>query len=168
MGDLRSRLPVAIRRACFFMANLLVAAACHRADLPSGAAFDGRAVTALGAQDGYLFVFSPFNCSLKASQIDAINLIAQRTRRSGVILTAGFASVDSLTAADAVAQLGIHMRFVPLTNTSLATYVGGGGMQLPLVIAIRGGRVIGLLAGPDAERLDGWIAWLEQGALEQS
>jgi hypothetical protein len=120
-----------------------------------------RAVASLGADDGYLFVFSPFNCSLRAPQIRAMNELARRHRRSGRILTIGHALSDSTTAAQAVAELGILLQSRPLATTAL----GGSpvaGLIGPLAIAIRHGKVIAILAGANAERIDTWLAWLEQ------
>ena len=118
-------------------------------------------VASLEASDGYLFVFSPFNCSLRSAQITAMNELAIRRRRTGRILTVGHELADSNAAADAVRALGIRLPTRPLASTPLGRG-HAAGLSAPLAIAIRHRRVVAVLAGPEAERLHTWIAWLEQ------
>ena len=146
-----------IRRACV-LAGTLLTATCTSVDHGS-LRLEGAARAALGARDGYVFVFSPIDCSLRQEQIDRLNILAARARRSGVILTTG--PIDDSTAARAVALLGIRMRTAPLAVTTLSAAIDAAQLRLPLAIAIRHGRVIGVLAGQEAERLDAWVSWLE-------
>jgi hypothetical protein len=141
---------------------VVLTSACRGQPGPEGDSLRHRAVAALGAPDGYVFVFSPFNCSLQAAQIDAMNLIAERTRRSGVILTVAPGEVADSVTAGAVARLGLRMKAQPLARSPLRDVTTNEQLRLPLVIAVRGGQVIGVLAGDNVNRLDSWLAWLEQ------
>jgi hypothetical protein len=144
------------------MTALIAASACR----PTEDSWARRAAQTLGASDGYVFVFSPFNCSLKAEQIDAMNELATRQRRSGRVLTVGHEIADSATASEAVADLGIRLRASPLAATPLGRSSQPAGLHVPLVIAIRDGEVIAILSGADAGRLDTWLAWLEHRSEE--
>jgi hypothetical protein len=138
----------------------VLVAACVR-PAPSPQSLGRRAAEALGARDGYVFVFSPFNCSLQQEQIDALNTIAARKRRSGIILTIGPGNLDDATSANAVAKLGLRMRSKVLMRSALRGLIERERMESPIVIALRSGRVIGTLSGESAERVDSWIEWLE-------
>lgn len=139
-----------------------IAVACQGQPRSGGESLRRRAVTALGARDGYVFVFSPFNCSLQAEQIQAMNMVAARTRRSGIILTVAPGEVADSVTAGAVARLGLRMKTLPLARSPLRDVLTSEQLRLPLVIAVRGGQVIGVLAGENVDRLDSWLAWLEQ------
>jgi hypothetical protein len=140
----------------------VLSSACRGQPGPERESLRQRAVAALGARDGYVFVFSPFNCSLQASQIDAMNLVAARARRSGIILTVAPGEVADSVSATAVARLGLRMKVRSLARSPLRDVMTDEQLRLPLVIAIRGGQVIGMLAGDSVDRLDSWLAWLEQ------
>jgi hypothetical protein len=129
-------------------------------------AWSRHAVAALGAPDGYLFVFSPFNCALRSEQIAAMNVLADRRRRTGRVLTVGHELSDSIVAADAMARLGVRLDVRPLATSALRSRPRAG-LNAPLAIAIRNGEVIAVLSGSLAERLDTWLAWLEQWPSEE-
>jgi len=124
---------------------------------------DDRAavVAALGSNDGYLFVFNPFNCVLRQRQILAINALKKRSRRSGRVLMAGFDLGDSLVARKAFEELGIELPSAPLATSPVAESHAFRSMGWPLVLAVRDGRVIAALSGEATDRLDTWMAWLE-------
>lgn len=142
------------------LAGVLLAG-CIRPAQPTPS-LGSRAVETLGARDGYVFVFSPLNCSLAQEQIDALNAIATRTRRSGILLTLGPSDFDDSTSAAAVARLGLRMKSMVLTRSPLRGLVDRGQMAAPIAIALRGGRVVGVVAGEYAERVETWIEWMEQ------
>ena len=152
---IRTRL-VSVRLAIQVTA-LVMAVACR----PAEAALAGNAVSTLGAPDGYVFAVSPFNCFLGRRQVEALNALAARTRRSGVILASGGAAVDDATAAAAVGALGIRMRTRRLAGSAIGRELNRLGWNPPVVIAIRHGAVVGVLTGEQAQTLDTWIAWLE-------
>jgi hypothetical protein len=106
-------------------------------------------------------VFSPFNCSLRKEQIDFMNALAGRSRRSGIVLTLGPGVIEDSIAAKAVAALGIRLKTRTLARSPLRELIAVDRLSVPLTIAIRRGRIIGMLAGESAERLDSWITWLE-------
>jgi hypothetical protein len=164
MGDVRSPAPTAVQQARLVLASLLVAACVQPMPEDSLAR---RAVATLGARDGYVFVFSPFNCSLRGEQIDLMNELAARRRRTGVILTAVSSDISDSTAAAAVSGLGLRMRTLSLARSPLRAITSRDRLRLPLAIALRRGEVVGILSGDDAERVDTWIAWLEQRATPE-
>src|SRR3982751_1578338 len=93
----------------------VLATACSA--LPARPSFRERIATVLESPDGYVFVFSPFNCSLQGSQIDEMNLLASRTRRSGIVLATGPAGLSDSAAAAAVARLGVKLKARALEGT---------------------------------------------------
>jgi hypothetical protein len=149
------------RRHAGALAMCIMASACGSAPGLSGAT-----IAALGARDGYVFVVSPFNCFLTADQIGVLNAIAARTRRSGVILTAGAAAGTDSTAARAVADLGIRMRASRLLGTPIDRGLNSLGWKPPVIIAMRHGEVVAILRGEQAREFDTWIAWLEGQSLK--
>jgi hypothetical protein len=160
---LTSRGSAARRHVRRLLAGVLLAGCIHPPQ--STPSLGSRAVETLGARDGYVFVFNPLNCSLAQEQIDALNAIATRTHRSGILLTLGPSNFDDSTSAAAVARLGLRMKSVVLARTPLRGLVDRGQMAAPVVIALRGGRVVGIVAGGYAERVDTWIEWLEQSSV---
>jgi hypothetical protein len=148
-------------RAARTVAIVVMATACG----PTKPVLSAAAVSALGARDGYVFVVSPFNCSLNASQIDALNDLARRTRRSGVILAAGGAAVSDSVAAAAIADLGIRMRTRRLAESDVDRALANLGWRPPIVIALQHGEIVGTLSGEHAQMLDTWIPWLERQPL---
>jgi hypothetical protein len=127
-----------------------------------------RLETVLGSGDGYVFVFSPFNCSLQGDQVDEMNTLAARTRRSAIVLATGPANLSDSAAASAVARLGIRLKARSLAGTDLEDLAEDTSLGMPLVLAIRHGEVIGILSGATAERLDTWIPWLENRRVGHS
>jgi hypothetical protein len=121
-------------------------------------------VTALGATDGYIFVLNPFNCVLREAEIETMQRLALRHRRSGRVLTMGHDASDSATARRAAVELGVTLPVSPLGASSLANSPLLRSIGTPAVIAVRNGRVIGTLAGVDFERSAEWIRWIEHGA----
>jgi hypothetical protein len=148
-------------KAAIAMAGMLLCA-CAGSGQRGDASFRERAVSALGGPDGYVLVFSPFNCTLTGAQIDAINALAARRRRSGIILAFSPSPADDSTAATAVARLGIRMTTRSLRESPLRDVGTRDGLRLPIAIAIRHGEVIAMTSGESAERLDSWLSWLEQ------
>jgi hypothetical protein len=143
-------------------AGVLLSPACLSSTTPDRENdWTRRAVATLGAKDGYLFVFSPFNCGLREAQIDALNALAHRSRRTGKVLTIGHELVDSAIARRAVTELGITMPSIALGATPFGSSRETRSLGVPLAIAIRDGQVIATLAGADVERIDRWIAWIE-------
>ena len=149
-----------VGRTCRCVA-LVATAACVSAGPTVDDPWSRRAVATLGARDGYLFVFSPFNCSLRAPQIEALNALAARQRRSGRVLTIGHEVADSAIASRLVVDLGLRIPTQPLAITSLGRGGAQAGLRAPIAIAIRGGEVVALLSGSDLDRLEGWLDWLE-------
>jgi hypothetical protein len=149
-----------VGRTCRCLA-MIATAACVSPRPTAEDFWSRRAVATLGARDGYLFVFSPFNCSLRAPQIDALNALAARQRRSGRILTIGHELADSTIASRMIADLGLRIPAQPLAATPLGHSRARAGLRAPIAIAIRGGEVVALLSGSDLDRLDGWLDWLE-------
>ncbi|HET9426532.1 MAG TPA: hypothetical protein VFO55_14265 [Gemmatimonadaceae bacterium] len=115
----------------------------------------------LGAAEGYLFVFSPFNCALRAPQIAALNALSERSRRSGRLLSIGHELADSAAARRATKELGIRLKTGPLATTRLGASLGTVGLTTPFAIAIRENRVVAVLSGADTQRIDSWLAWIE-------
>lgn len=147
---------------CWLTVGFTASASCGAAR-PSGSdTWAQRAVATLGADDGYLFVFSPFNCALRQRQIEAINELAGRTRRTGIVLSVGHEVADSAVARAAVVALDIRLRSVPLATTPLGRAGRAAGFTVPTAIAIRGGQVVSVVSGRDAERIDTWLEWLER------
>jgi hypothetical protein len=124
-------------------------------------------LSALGGRDGYVFVVSPFNCVLGGNQIDALNAIGSRHRRSGVMIVSGGAAGNDSAAVAAAAGLGIRMRTTGLTGTHIERELKRMGWQPPLVVAVQRGEIVGLLRGEEVRRLDTWVAWLERQSLLQ-
>ena len=149
-----------VGRTCRCIA-LVATAACVSPGPSIDDAWSRRAIATLGARDGYLFVFSPFNCSLRAPQIEALNALGARQRRSGRILTIGHAVADSAIASRLVVDLGLRIPAQPLAMTPLGQGSARAGLRAPIAIAIRGGEVVAVLSGSDLDRLDGWLDWLE-------
>lgn len=139
-------------------AGVLLGVACAR---PDRGDWTRDAIATLGAMDGYLFVFSPFNCALRQPQIDALNALATRARRAGKILTIGHELGDTAIARQTVAALGIRMVSMPLAATAFGRSPETRSLGFPLAVAIRGGQVIATLSGSEAERIDDWVAWVE-------
>jgi hypothetical protein len=152
-----------VGRTCRCLA-LVATAACGAPGSSVDDLWSRRAVATLGARDGYLFVFSPFNCSMREAQIDALNALASRQRRSGLILTTGHEEADSAIASRLVGDLGLRLRARPLAMTPLGQNGARAGLRAPIAIAIRGGEVVAVLSGADLDRLDGWLDWLEHRA----
>jgi hypothetical protein len=122
-------------------------------------------VSTLGADDGYIFVINPFNCMLRQPQIDAMNALAQRHRRGGKVLMAGFDAVDSIAGVEALRDMGITLPASPLETSPLAKSGTFKSMGWPVSFALRDGNVISVLGGGEAERFGSWIAWLEHAPL---
>jgi hypothetical protein len=154
-----SEVPSLIRKHARLAASVL-GMACST--LPGNKPLSERIATVLESRDGYVFVFSPFNCSLQARQIDEMNVLASRARRSGVVLATGPSGLSDSAAVAAVDRLGIKLKARALERSGLEYLVHDQSFDMPMVIAIRQGAIIGILSGASAERLDTWIPWLER------
>lgn len=143
--------------------GLAAASIAQRDDDPEAPIRD--VVETLGARDGYLFVFNPYNCTLREAEIEMMRELGARSRRSGKVLTLGHDVGDSTAARRAAEDMGVTLPVGSYASTRLRGSRFMRTIGSPAVIAIRNGQVIATLSGEDFKRSAAWIRWLEHQAV---